>query len=104
MRNSDLGVKGYRKTMTEDRIKLFIELCIDGDASPDDISKYIQEWRDKDSTEPLEDYLGMTFEEFEEWLDHPQILVHIIGARKNNIPLSNYVQNVQADSNHQLES
>jgi hypothetical protein len=90
--------------MTEDRIKLFIERCIDGDASPDDISLYIQEWRDRDSAEPLEDYLGLTFEEFEEWLDHPQSLPHIIAARKNNIPLSDYLQNAQADSNHQLES
>ena len=90
--------------MTEDRIKLFIERCIDGDASPDDISLYIQEWRDKDSDEALEEYLGMTDEEFEAWLDDPKSLKHIIAARKSNIPLSDYLQRIQVDQNHQLES
>lgn len=81
-----------------------MERCVDGDASPGDISLYIREWRDKDSYEALEDYLGMTEDEFEAWLDDPKSLPHIIAARKSNIPLSDYLQKVQIDQNHQLES
>jgi hypothetical protein len=90
--------------MAEDRIKLFMERCVDGDASPGDISLYIREWRDKDSDEALEDYLGMTFEEFEAWLDDPKSLPQIIAARKSNIPLSDYLQKVYDYPHQQREA
>jgi hypothetical protein len=90
--------------MDEDRIKLFMERCLDGDASPCDISLYIRDWRDMDSDEALEDFLGMTAGEYDAWLDNPQSLTDIIAARKNNISLSDYLQRAQVDRNHLLES
>jgi hypothetical protein len=72
--------------MDEDRIKLFMEKCLDGDVSARDISLYIRDWRDRDSDEALEDFLGMTTGEYDAWLDNPRSLPDIIAARKNNIP------------------
>lgn len=86
--------------MTESDEKSFIDLCVAGEASPEYIFLFISEWHDKDSVEPLEEYLGMTSEEFEAWQDNPEALKHIIAARKNNIPLSDYLQKVNNDRRH----
>jgi hypothetical protein len=80
--------------MIEYNKKRFIDLCISGEASPESIHLFVQEWHEKDSVMPLDDYLGMIEEEFEVWLENPKNLTHIITARKNNIPLTDYLQKV----------
>jgi len=90
--------------MTESDEKSFIDLCVAGEASPEYISLFIREWHDKDSVEPLDDYLGMTDEEFDAWVDNPEALPHIIAARKNNVPLSDYLQKVKNDQRHPQEA
>ncbi|MHB9028766.1 MAG: hypothetical protein ACYC9O_08355 [Candidatus Latescibacterota bacterium] len=72
---------------TETR-KTFIELCISGKASPDDIYQFIREWHESDSTEPLEKYLGMSFEDYALWVKDPKLLKYIVIAHKKNVPLS----------------
>jgi hypothetical protein len=44
----------------------FIEKCINGDASLDEIDNYIDEWHDSDSDINLElhEFLGMSWEEY----------------------------------------
>jgi hypothetical protein len=76
--------------MTEESGKLFIDLCVEGAASPGDISLHIREWRDKDCFEPLEDYLGLTTEELDAYLDDPKALPDIIDARKLSVTLDEY--------------
>lgn len=68
--------------MTDDRPKRFIDRCIDGEASADDITLFIHEWMDRDSMESIEEYLGMTSEEFAAFTRDPDSLACIIAARK----------------------
>ncbi len=68
--------------------KTFIDLCISGEASPEDIHAFIREWHESDSAEPLEKYLGMSFEDYALWVKDSKLLKYIISAHKNNVPLS----------------
>jgi len=65
----------------------FIEKCINGDASLDEIDDYIDEWHDSDSTNDLElhEFLGMTWEEYSLWAVKPKFLAWIINARRKGV-------------------
>ena len=62
----------------------FIEKCINGDASLDEIDDYIDEWHDSDSTNDLElhEFLGMSWEEYSLWAIKPSLLEEIVNERK----------------------
>lgn len=72
--------------MSKAKRKHFIELCLDGDACPEDISRFVQEWREKDSTESLEEYLGMTGAEYNLWMEDSGNLKRIIAERASMQP------------------
>ncbi|PZU96024.1 MAG: hypothetical protein DCE90_11395 [Pseudanabaena sp.] len=65
----------------------FIEKCINGDASLDEIDNYIDEWHDSDSDMSLElhEFLGMTWEEYSLWVVKPRFLAWIINARRKGV-------------------
>ena len=65
----------------------FIEKCINGDASLDEIDNYIDEWHDSDSTNDLElhEFLGMSWEEYSLWAVKPKFLAWIINARRKGV-------------------
>jgi hypothetical protein len=71
-----------------DTQKSFIELCLEGKALLSDIDQFVEKWHESDSDESIEEYLGMTFEEYALWVEKPKTLKHIIAARRKNIPLS----------------
>jgi hypothetical protein len=62
----------------------FIEKCINGDASLDEIDDYIDEWHDSDSSNDLElhQFLGMTWAEYSLWAIKPSLLAEIVNERK----------------------
>ncbi|MFN7638245.1 MAG: hypothetical protein ACK5SD_14990, partial [Pseudanabaena sp.] len=62
----------------------FIEKCINGDASLDEIDNYIDEWHDSDSDINLElhEFLGMSWEEYSLWAVKPSLLAEILNHRK----------------------
>ena len=49
-------------------MKSFIDDYILGNASYDDIDDYIDRWHEGDSDKPLHEYLGLTFDEYSDWL------------------------------------
>jgi hypothetical protein len=65
----------------------FIEKCINGDASLDEIDNYIDEWHDSDSDINLElhEFLGMSWEEYSLWAVKPKFLAWIINARRKGV-------------------
>jgi hypothetical protein len=65
----------------------FIEKCINGDASLDEIDDYIDEWHDSDSDINLElhEFLGMSWEEYSLWAVKPKFLAWIINARRKGV-------------------
>jgi hypothetical protein len=89
--------------------KSFIEKCINGDASLDEIDDYIDAWHDSDSDLELHEYLGMTWEEYSAWAVKPKLLAWIINARRKGIELNEKnsmlaSQSLAARSNNQKES
>ncbi|MFN5725162.1 MAG: hypothetical protein ACK48D_00175 [Pseudanabaena sp.] len=65
----------------------FIEKCISGDASLDEIDDYIDEWHDSDSDINLElhEFLGMSWEEYSLWAVKPSLLAEILNHRKQDV-------------------
>ena len=91
--------------------KSFVEQCINGNASLDEIDDYIDAWHDSDSDTEIElhEYLGMTWEEYSSWAVKPKFLAWIINARRKGIELNekNSIQTSQslaARSNNKKES
>jgi hypothetical protein len=71
----------------------FIEKCINGDASLDEIDDYIDEWHDSDSNNDLElhEFLGMSWEEYSLWAVKPSLLAEILNHRKQDVGLKKLV-------------
>jgi hypothetical protein len=62
-------------------MKTFLEKCLEGTASPDEIDDYVEEWYDSDSPLELDEYLGMTIQEYCDWLENPALLEVILLLR-----------------------
>lgn len=58
----------------------FISKCISGKAKPADIDFYIDEWGRSNTPTSLYEFLGMTFEQFENWMLHAEELEDIIDS------------------------
>jgi hypothetical protein len=71
----------------------FIEKCISGDVSLDEIDDYIDAWHDSDSDTELElhEYLGMTWKEYSIWAIKPSSLAEIVNARKQETDAQEFV-------------
>ena len=72
--------------------KSFIDSCLTGDALLDDIEDYIEYWHENDSDLELNEFLGMTPDEYAEWIKtgEDMVLRDIIEARNVSIPYCNY--------------
>lgn len=60
----------------------FIEYCITGKLSLDDIDDFIDIWHNSDTNINLHEFLGMTVEEYSNWVHNPDILSSIIESKK----------------------
>lgn len=59
----------------------FIDKCIEGLASPEDIDGYIDEWHGSLHAETLHDFLGMTWKEYSRWVQDPEYIHKILESR-----------------------
>lgn len=66
-----------------DRNASFIDLCVSGNALPDEIDIYIDQWHDVDTDLSLHEWLGLSWDEFSAVTANKKILTHIITARRN---------------------
>jgi len=60
----------------------FIAMCVSGEAAPDDIDEFVDKWHEGDSKVPIDEYLGMTRDEYFAWVGNPNALVEIIRAHE----------------------
>ena len=60
----------------------FINKCVNGEASIEDVDDYVDKWHDGDSDKKLHDYLGMTWFEYSMWVTKPSMLGDIVDCRK----------------------
>lgn len=64
----------------------FLEACQRGEASAEDIDDWIERWHTIDSQGmTLAAYLGMTEEEYSEWLHDSQAIHRFIAVRKGEL-------------------
>jgi hypothetical protein len=69
----------------------FIDLCLEGKALLDEIDDFIDQWHETPEGRELDDYLGMTQEEYSLWLRVPDALSYIIKARHQSKSLTDAV-------------
>jgi hypothetical protein len=57
----------------------FIELCLSGDVLADEIDDFIDLWHDNEAgqDQELDDFLGMTWDEYSVWANNPIISTSI---------------------------
>ncbi|OQW92292.1 MAG: hypothetical protein BWK78_02115 [Thiotrichaceae bacterium IS1] len=61
----------------------FIRSCQRGEALPDDIDDFIDDWHDHDYAMELHEFLGMSWEEYRGWVANPNTLPQIIEVHYN---------------------
>lgn len=64
-------------------MKTFVELYKKGKVGPNDIDDYISEWHNNDSTESLHDFLGLTREEYSQWVQTNDLTLAMSEKTKN---------------------
>lgn len=70
----------------------FIEQVIQSTASISEIDDNVEFWHTHDTGNSLQEFLGMTKEEFELWAKSgDDILNDIVYCRKNNLTISEYI-------------
>lgn len=73
------------------RQRTFVELCIAGEASLEEIDDFIDAWHAARGGTELHEYLGMTGDEYSLWLRAPDALPCILRARRDREPLTQAV-------------
>ncbi|MEA4822251.1 MAG: hypothetical protein VB122_08525 [Erysipelotrichales bacterium] len=62
--------------------KTFIDLCLDGQADLSDINDFVDAWHEGDDDRELNEYLGMSDDEYEMWIKNPTSIRHILYCRR----------------------
>ena len=68
--------------MSRDREATFIELCLAGRAQPEDIDDFVDAWHEGDSALELHEALGLTWDEYAQWVAQPDILPSILETHR----------------------
>jgi hypothetical protein len=61
----------------------FIEKCLSYVAAPEDIDNFIDQWHDNPGNQTLHDFLGMTRDEYAQWITNSAALQTILSSRKS---------------------
>jgi hypothetical protein len=63
-------------------IRTFMDRYLAGEVEPDTIDDVVDEWHRGTSPLPLSEYLGMTHEEYADWLQHADALPRLREERR----------------------
>jgi len=70
--------------------KSFMDLSLQGEALPDQIDDFVDIWHEGGTGLKLSEFLGFTDDEYSLWVEKPNFLKYILGARKNDKSISDY--------------
>ena len=59
----------------------FMKMCLSGEALPDEIDDFVDRWHESDGDLSIHEFLGMTREEYLDWVKDPDVLARILDAR-----------------------
>jgi hypothetical protein len=76
------------------RTRNFVDLCLAGTVSEEEIDDFVDAWHTAPEGKELHDYLGMTQDEYSLWLRAPDTLPCILKARRDGKPLTKAVTEV----------
>lgn len=73
--------------------RTYMDLLLSGEVLQEDIDDFVAQWHEapQDSAvarQSLEDFLGMTWDEYRLWVEHPESLRFIAAARKAKQPVA----------------
>lgn len=77
--------------MSDEASRSFMTLVLNGDILPEEIDDFVDEWHESEQPNELNEYLGMTPQEYSLWVSSPASLGLIIAARHNHQPLTDAV-------------
>lgn len=63
----------------------FIDACLAGEAILDEIDDYIERWHHDTTSPSVLEYLGMSQQEYQLWVERPESLRFILAAREDGI-------------------
>jgi hypothetical protein len=75
----------------------FIELYLNGQASPHEIDDYVDTWHTNPGMQEIYEFLGMSEEEYSLWVRDPDALPYIARARKERRPLDQVIASALKD-------
>lgn len=69
----------------------FIDLALRGKVMFDEIDDYVDRWHDEPNGKTLSEYLGMSNDEYAAWVSNPDVVSHIVAARKMQRPFEQLI-------------
>ena len=60
----------------------FLDLCVSGQASADEIDDFVDAWHESNSTQTLAEFLGMTAAEYQRWVIDPASLTSLVQSHR----------------------
>ena len=71
--------------MSDGRPNTFIDLCLTGKASINDVDDFVDAWHGGAANAGLRECLGMSEHEYALWINDPTQLSQILGSRKMTV-------------------
>jgi hypothetical protein len=65
----------------------FVDECLRGEATLDEIDDYIDLWNESDDPRELHEFLGLDWDEYALWVERPSSLRYVLFSRRFGIPL-----------------
>jgi len=72
----------------------FIDAVLSGDALWVDVEDWVAGWHAGRGEGKLHEHLGMSWDEYRLWVERPEVLRLIVGARETHEPVERYIAEV----------
>jgi hypothetical protein len=77
----------------------FVDLCLSGQATVDDIDDSVSRWHDASDSRPLHTFLGLSEDEYAIWVERPEALKFILFARRTSLSLEQALELAKSNGN-----
>jgi hypothetical protein len=77
--------------MSDNNSETFIELCLKGRATIDDVDGFVDRWHAGSDGVSLRDFLGLSETEYSLWINDPDVLPYVIYSRRERRPFAQVV-------------
>jgi hypothetical protein len=64
--------------------KTFIEMCVNSERTDDDVDSFVEAWHTSGDKRSLRESLGLSAEEYADWVARPESIATIVDARRRS--------------------